>query len=170
MTISFLQSVISEKEKYINEQNNLVGQKEKTIKQQEENIKSLKKTINEKDLKIAELSSESQKVKKINYPTEINEILRRDFKTLLKTIQMFDITTQDFGSECHEYVRGEIERAMKKCKMRFEDYHEGTEKYYIIENVDNRDSIFYDTRAIVDIVDNQVVLEGHVYVPRAERQ
>lgn len=96
---------------------------------------------------------------------QIDDILKGHYNALLETIQKLDITTIDFGDECHNYVRKEVEKAARKCNLRFVDYSESTADCYIIEHTDVINKIDYVARGIVSNEDNQVVLKGQVYLP-----
>lgn len=126
--------------------------------------------LNEKDAYITELHARIKDLSTEPSPAPhsqeaADEILKGHFKALLQVIQKLDITTYDFGEECHRYVRQQLERAVRKCRLHFVDYSEENSDCYDVENISDILVIDYTERAIVSNEDNQVVLKGHVYLP-----
>lgn len=133
-------------------------------------IENIKTKLNEKENDICDLydrikSLQSEKHINSSKPNKMDEILKGHYNVLLETVQKMDITTMDFGEECHNYVRREMEKAVRKCNLRFVDFCESTEDCYIVESSDIIDKVDYLARGIVSNEDNQVVLKGQVYVP-----
>lgn len=133
-------------------------------------IENIKTKLNEKENDICTLhdsikSLQSEQHISISEPNQIDQILKGHYNVLLETIQKMDITTMDFGEECHNYVRKEMEKAVRKCNLRFVDFCESTEDCYIVESSDIIDKVDYVARGIVSNEDNQVVLKGQVYIP-----
>ena len=139
-------------------------------------IQDLKEQINQKEAQISELH---QRIRQLNSRTPkpqplistpisdpVKELLQGQVVTFLEVMQLLDITTMDFGDECHRYVRKEVERAALKCGYHFVDYMDSTADCYDVEYVTNQQDIYYVSRAIIKNADNQVVLKGHSYLPK----
>jgi hypothetical protein len=139
-------------------------------------IQDLKEQINQKEAQISELH---QRIRQLNSRTPkpqplistpisdpVKELLQGQVVTFLEVMQLLDITTMDFGDECHRYVRKEVERAALKCGYHFVDYMDSTADCYDVEYVTNQQDIYYVSRAIIKNADNQVVLKGHIYLPK----
>lgn len=128
----------------------LIDSRNEEIEKQLEEISQLKKDIKR-------LSEKTQ--------TSAYEVLTGRFKLLLETMQLLDITTQDFGEKCHTYIRKEIEKAVRKSGFRFEDYSEEMADCYEVEKAGNITSVDYVTRALLSNSNNKVFLKGQIYIP-----
>lgn len=139
-------------------------------------IQDLKEQINHKEALITELhnlirqlnSGTTKPQPLISTPISDTdkELLQGHVDTFLKMMQLLDITSMDFGDECHRYVRKEVEKAALKCGYHFVDYMDSTADCYDVEYVTNQQDIYYVSRAIIKNADNQVVLKGHIYLPK----
>lgn len=84
---------------------------------------------------------------------------------LLRTAQTLDVVTSDFGEDCHKYIRSEMERVVKRCKLRFIDFNDESVDFYDVEYGTNIQQVSYAARAIISTEDNSMILEGHVFAP-----
>lgn len=115
---------------------------------------------------ISQLKEELRQLKNEKPLVFPDEVLAGRFKLLLETMQLLDVATQDFGKECHTYVRKEIEKAARKSGFRFEDYSEEMADCYEVEKTGNKiTTVDYVTRALLSNSNNKVFLRGQVYIP-----
>ena len=141
-----------------------VASKNGELKSLEQKVGRLQEENRAKEQTIIELQRKIDNCPTAKQPP-VDDIYRGKFNILLKAMQQLDVAVQDFGDECHEYVRNEVEKAAKMCGYRFVDYSEEMAECYEVEKVADLPHARYISRAVLSNSTDTVFIKGHIYIP-----